>query len=70
MDNEGRESTSQNYKLAITRLAEFSGKRILKFSDVTSNLINSWIESMKDTKKAKNAYPKAIKTMFQHGSNE
>lgn len=70
MDNEGRESTSMNYKLAIIRLEEFSGKSNLKFSDVTSNLINSWIESMRDTKKAKNGYPKAIKTMFQHGSDE
>lgn len=70
MDSEDRESTSQNYKVAIHKLEEFSGKNNLKFSDITSNLLMSWIESMHDTKKAKNGYPKAIKTMFQHGADE
>lgn len=70
MDEEGRETTSQNYKLAIARLEEFSGKKTLKFSDVTSKLINDWIASMKNTRYAKNGYPKAIKAMFQHGCDE
>ena len=70
IDEEGRETTSQNYKLAITRLEEFSGKKTLKFSDVTSKLINDWIASMKNSRYAKWGYPKAIKTMFQHGCDE
>ena len=70
MDKEGRETTSQNYKLAIARLEEFCGKKTLKFSDVTSKLINDWIASMKNTRYAKNGYPKAIKAMFQHGCDE
>lgn len=70
MDNEGRESTSQNYKVAIHKLEEFSGKDDLAFSDVTSQLINRWIESLKETKKAKNGYPKSIKTMFDRGCEE
>lgn len=70
MDEEGRETTSQNYKLAITRLEEFSEKKTLKFSDVTSKLINDWIASMKNSRYAKCGYPKAIKAMFQHGCDE
>ena len=70
MDEEGRETTSQNYKLAIARLEEFSGKKTLKFSDVTSKLINDWIASMKNSRYAKCGYPKAIKAMFQHGCDE
>ena len=70
MDEEGRETTSQNYKLAITRLEEFSGKKTLNFSDITSKLINDWIASMKNSRYAKCGYPKAIKAMFQHGCDE
>lgn len=70
MDEEGRETTSQNYKLAIARLEEFSRKKTLKFSDVTSKLINDWIASMKNSRYAKCGYPKAIKAMFQHGCDE
>lgn len=70
MDEEGRQTTSQNYKLAIARLEEFSGKKTLKFSDVTSKFINDWIASMKNSRYAKCGYPKAIKAMFQHGCDE
>ena len=70
MDNEGRETTSQNYKLAIARLEEFSGKEQLEFRDITSRLINSWIESMKDSKYKRTGYPKAIKAMFNRGCEE
>ena len=67
MDNEGRQTTSQNYKLAIKRLEEFTNKKNLQFTDITSLLINAWIESMKNTRNSKNGYPKAIKTMFNKG---
>ncbi|MCC8172167.1 MAG: site-specific integrase, partial [Parabacteroides sp.] len=70
MYNEGRDGTAKNYKYAICRLEEFSGKKNLLFSDVTSKLINEWISFMKHTNRAKNMYPKAIKTMFTAGCNE
>lgn len=69
MYNEGRDGTAKNYKYAIWRLEEFSGKKNLLFSDITSRLINDWISSMKNTNRAKNMYPKAIKTMFIAGCN-
>ena len=39
MDNEGRESTSINYKLALRRLEEYMGKDDILFSDLTSSII-------------------------------
>lgn len=70
MYNEGRDGTAKNYKYAICRLEEFGRKENLLFSDITSRLINDWIDSMKHTNRAKNMYPKAIKTMFIAGCNE
>lgn len=67
MDNDGRESTSINYKLAVKRLEEFMKKDDILFSDITSSIFKSWIESMKDSKFKKHGYPKRIKTMFFAG---
>ena len=70
MINVGRNGTAKNYKLAIRRLEEFAQKENLLFSDITSKLINGWIESMSDSKRKKSSYPKAIKTMFNAGIEE
>ena len=67
MDDEGRETTSVNYKLAQKRLEEFMGKDDILFSDITSLIFKAWIESMKDSKFKKHGYPKRIKTMFNAG---
>ena len=45
MDNEGRESTSINYKLALRRLEEYMGKDDILFSDLTSSIFKEWIDS-------------------------
>lgn len=67
MDNEGRESTSINYKLALKRLEEYMGKDDILFSDITSLIFKEWIDSMKDSLYKKHGYPKRIKTMFMAG---
>lgn len=67
MDNEGRESTSVNYKLAIKRFEEYMGKDDILFSDITTSLFRDWIDSMKDSLYKKHGYPKRIKTMFMAG---
>ena len=67
MDNEGRESTSINYKLALRRLEEYMGKDDILFSDLTSSIFKEWIDSMKDSLYKKHGYPKRIKTMFMAG---
>lgn len=67
MDNEGRETTSINYKLALKRLEEFMGKDDILFSDITTSIFRDWIDSMKDSLYKKHGYPKRIKTMFMAG---
>lgn len=67
MDNEGRESTSVNYKLALKRLEEYMGKDDILFSDITTSIFRDWIDSMKESLYKKHGYPKRIKTMFMAG---
>lgn len=70
MDNDGRESTSINYKLALKRLEEYMGKDDILFSELTSVIFRSWIDSMKDSLYKKHGYPKRIKTMFMAGCEQ
>ncbi|MEI6554959.1 MAG: phage integrase SAM-like domain-containing protein [Paludibacter sp.] len=67
MINAGRENPAQNYTCAINSLIRFCGKDKLNFSEITSKLINEWIESLKDTARAKNLYPLCISTVFSAG---
>lgn len=67
MINAGRENPAQNYTCAINSLIRFCGKDKLNFSEITSKLINDWIESLKDTARAKNLYPLCISTVFSAG---
>ena len=67
MINAGRENPAQNYTCAINSLIRFCGKEKLNFSEITSKLINEWIESLKDTARAKNLYPLCISTVFSAG---
>lgn len=61
MSISGRDRPARNYESALNSLISFSKKEELSFSDITSKLINEWIESLLNTKTAKRAYPAAIK---------
>jgi site-specific recombinase XerC len=63
----GRENPAGNYTCAINSLIRFCGRGNLNFSEITSKLLNDWIESLKDTARAKNLYPLCISTVFSAG---
>jgi hypothetical protein len=67
MINAGRENPAQNYTCAINSLIRFSGRNNLNFSEITTKLLNDWIESLKDTARAKNLYPVCLSTVFSAG---
>ena len=67
MINAGRENPASNYTCAINSLKRFYGKENLYFSDISSKLLNDWIESLKETARAKNLYPICISTVFSAG---
>ena len=67
MKREGRVNPASNYTSAFNSLKSYSGKDKFYFSDISSKLINGWIESLKETARAKNLYPICISTVFSAG---
>jgi integrase len=68
MINERGEGQSDNYKSAYSSLRKFAGKEQFYFSEITSKLINAWIESLSHTRRAKNMYPYLISAVFKAGT--
>ena len=67
---ENRAAPAGVYKTVVKKLHEFANKNQLLFSDISSKLINAWIESLKETNNAKNKYPKYIKAIFNAACTE
>lgn len=67
MTNSGRERPARNYVSALNSLYEFADNNNLLFTEITSKLLNGWINSLSGTKTAKRAYPSAIKKIFTDG---
>lgn len=67
MKNEGRENSAQNYMIAVNQLKRFMNREDISFKDITSRIINAWIDSMKDSARKKNLYPTCIQTIFKAG---
>jgi integrase len=70
MIREGRDGSAENYRTSLNSLKRHFGKDDIRFNELTSKEIVKWIKGMKDTKRAKNMYPKAIKTIFEAGLEE
>ena len=70
MIREGRDAPAQNYRSALNSLIKHYEKPDIFFSEITSKKIAEWIKALKDTKRAKNMYPTAIKTIFEAGLEE
>ena len=71
----GRETPAESYKYALQSFITFcKGYKLnpltrdyLNFSDVTSQRLNAWIESLGKTKSAKNKYPTLVQAVFNAG---
>lgn len=69
MINEGRGKSASNYRCAKVSFEEYFGNSIT-FQDINTKGLNSWIKSLNHMARAKETYPKAIKTMFDAGCLE
>ena len=69
MINQDRDRPARNYKSAVNNFFEFIGHDRITFQDITSKLINRWIKTLLNTKRAKQMYPAAIKTIFKAGAD-
>lgn len=57
MINSGHERTSKNYKYAVENLERYIGSNKLMFGQLTSAVLKKWIESLRNTNRAKEVYP-------------
>ena len=63
--NTGHERTSKNYKLALEHLERYFGTTKVMFSQLTSNNVNKWVESLASTHRAKEMYPTCMRQVFR-----
>ena len=57
----------KRYEAALHSLEMYANTTNIKFSELTTNFITSWIDSMKDSKRIKMQYPILIKRLFNEG---
>ena len=70
MARNGQERNAKNYDLAYRHLERFAGTDKLMFSRFTTKFIQDWINSLKDTARAKEMYPICIRQIFKAAINE
>ena len=64
---EGRIKSANNYNVSVNNLTKFLGKKNVLFSDLTQKNIKDWIESLKDTARAKALYFNCVRNIFNSG---
>jgi site-specific recombinase XerD len=70
MCNEGRDNPAQNYRAALKSLKKFFGCDHILFKHLTTKTIESWIDSMKDSARAKSLYPACIRKIIHSAIDE
>ena len=70
MINRGQDRNARNYSMALSNLEMFLNSNKVMFSDLTSNMVNRWLKSLEDTKRAKEMYPICLRQVFKVAMNE
>ena len=66
MEDNGQERSARNYKMALTSLQLFLGKKTIMFSDLTSDNVKRWIKELSETtRRAKEMYPTCVRQIFK-----
>jgi integrase len=64
MINEGRGNPARNYKLALSNLQKYLGKENIMFNELTSKVMQEWIDSMKGSSRKNSLYPGRVRAIF------
>lgn len=68
MEKNGHERTAKNYHLAVNHLERYVGSNQLMFSQLTSTVLNLWIEQLSKTNRAKEMYPTCVRQIYKKPS--
>lgn len=65
MQKSGHARTARNYELSVNHLERFVGSTQIYFSQLTSTVLNKWLEDLSITNRAKEQYPTCIRQIFK-----
>ena len=65
MEAEGHERNAKNYRLAVNHLQRYMGSTRLMFSQLSTTVLNKWIDSLSLTNRAKEMYPTCVRQIFK-----
>ena len=65
MIDRGQERNARNYQLALQHLERFCGTTKVMFDELTSPSVNRWIQTLDQTKRAKEMYPVCMRQVFR-----
>lgn len=68
--DKGQERNARNYQLALQHMESFFGTTKVTFSQMTSANIAKWINSLEQTRRAKEMYPVCIRQVFRAATIE
>lgn len=66
----GQTRNARNYEMAYQHLERYAGTNKVKFSQLTSTFVNGWIQSLEQTKRAKEMYPVCMRQVFKEAVDE
>lgn len=69
MINDNRDHPARNYRSAVNSFYKFVGRDRISFDEISSSILKSWIKSLMHTSRARNAYPNAVKTIYNAGKD-
>ena len=70
MINGGHERNAKNYKLAVAHLERYVGSNCIMFGQLTSAVLKNWIDSLRQTNRAKEMYPVCVRQIFRAAIQE
>ena len=65
MKSKGMTGNASNCEMAVKRLKEFLGKDDILFRELTSKVVQEWIDSMSDSARKKSLYPSCVRAIFK-----
>ena len=65
MEERGQKRNAKNYKLAVASLEKYLGTNQISFAQLSSTVLNKWIESLGKTNRAKEMYPVCVRQIFK-----
>lgn len=65
MIDNGQKRNARNYEMSLNHLERYAGTTSIMFSQLTSTFVNSWLQTLETTRRAKEMYPICLRQVFK-----